>query len=179
MVHTDRKVVKSFVLWRGRRDESVADTEWSTEWNTRCGTLRCVLVLCTIITKLSACYKYTINYIYTYMEWNVKCVGGDTLQPVWAAASDNQLTALPQPNPLFLPLSPHRQSWPFQATSHNYFLFFIGQTATDSTSLQSWCWVRAQLALSGISRSVHRFPSLFPPFPLLNALFNLFNELWF
>lgn len=124
MVHTDRKVVKSFVRWRGRRDESVADTEWSTEWNTRCGTLRCVLVLCTIITKLSACYKYTINYIYTYMEWNVKCVGGDTLQPVWAAASDNQLTALPQPNPLFLPLSPHRQSWPFQATSHNYFLFF-------------------------------------------------------
>lgn len=35
------------------------------------------------------------------------------------------------------------------------FFFFIGQTATDSTSLQSWCWVRAQLALSGISRSVH------------------------
>lgn len=124
MVHTDRKVVKSFVRWRGRRDESVADTEWSTEWNTRGGTLRCVLVLCTIITKLSACYKYTINYIYTYMEWNVKCVRGDTLQPVWAAASDNQLTALPQSNPLFLPCFPPSDNRD-HSRPHRIIIFFF------------------------------------------------------
>lgn len=69
-----------------------------------------------------------------------------------------QITSWPHchsPNPSSFLALPLLQSWPFQATSHNYFLFFIGQTATDSTSLQSWCWVRAQLALSGISRSVH------------------------
>lgn len=93
------------------------------------------------------------------MKWHVKCVGGDTLQPVWAA-SDNQLTALPQPNPLLLP-------FPFFNRDHSrphriiIFFFFIGQTATDSTSLQSWCWVLCQaFAAASTSPLSFLFPSL-------------------
>lgn len=93
------------------------------------------------------------------MECNVKCVGGDTLQPVWAA-SDNQLTALPQTNPLFLPF-PFFNRDHFRPHRIIIFFFFIGQNCNRFNLI-----AKLMLgALSGISRSVHL--SLFFPFPSL------------
>lgn len=72
------------------------------------------------------------------------------------------MTALPQSNPLFLPCFP-----PSDNRDHSrphriiIFFFFIGQTATDSTSLQSWCWVRWLCqAFPAASTSPSPFPSL-------------------